>query len=157
MTRTEWISNYSEEKRNLFDIALQFYSLHNKRKKCPKQYEVVQKYKNPSKSKNGIIPTEGEFKLLVNNKHFARMINKVSNPKYKIGDLVCIKIREFSFYPAEKARYKMKAGIVVNVDVRIDTTWCEIKLFNETNNTFEQEHRVKKIEFRNLDKYHRRR
>jgi hypothetical protein len=157
MTRTEWISNYCEQKRNLFDIAFQFYSLYNKRKNCPKQFEIIYKYRNPSKSKNGVIPTEGEFNLLVNNKHFQRFVNKVTNPKYKVGDLVCIKVLEFGFH-SSIPRYKMTAGVVVKVDPRIDKIWYEIKLFNDPNNTsFQQQNRVKKIEFRNLDKIHRRR
>lgn len=108
-------------------------------------------------SSNGVIPTEGEFNLLVNNKHFQRLVNKVTNPKYKIGDLVCIKVLEFGFLTGS-SRYKMTAGIVVKIDVRIDNIWYEIKLFNDPSNTsFEQQKRVKKIEFRNLDKLHRRR
>ena len=157
MTRTEWISNYCEQKRNLFDIALQFYSLHNKRNKCPKQFEIVQKYRHAFLSKNGLVPTEGEFNVLVNNKHFQRFINKVTNPKYKVGDLVCIKVLEFGLH-SSIPRYKMTAGVVVKIDPRIDKIWYEIKLFNDPNNTsFEQQNRVKKIEFRNLDKIHRRR
>jgi hypothetical protein len=158
MTRTEWISNYCEEKRNLFNIALQFYSLHNKRKKCRKQFEVADKYRNPSKSKNGVIPTEGEFNLLVNNKYFKRLVNKVTNPKYNVGDIVCIKMQQAGYLFVEKAKYKMTAGVVVKVDIRIDYIWYEIKMFNDPNNTvYEEQNRVKKIEFRNLDKNHRRR
>jgi hypothetical protein len=156
MTRTEWISNYCEQKRNLFDIALQFYGSHDKRKKCPKQFEVVTKYKHPFMSNGGVIPTEGEYNLLVNNKYFQRLINKVTNPKYKIGDLVCVKVLTFGFVFSDKPKYKMMAGIVVDVDIRINNIWYDIKMFSG-DTTNEHQNRVKKIEFRNLDKIHRRR
>ena len=97
-----------------FELALRFYSSY-RRRKCHKQVNITNKYwKRYTKSKK-IIPTEGEYKLLTNNKYYQRFIARYEGniTKFKLGELVCVKIMDTRKFLQARYKYRVVVGMEI--------------------------------------------
>ena len=157
MTRTEWINSYTTEMSNQFITALYFYSSHTK-KRCKNQQRIVKKYWRNLCNNYNIVPTQSEYNFVINNKYFQRFIDRHNNPKHNIGDLVCVKLRTPLTFTYTTQKYKFYVGVVVSVKPEHTGNYYHLKFINHSEDYSDwdfQEHKLKKVEFRNLDKYHR--
>lgn len=159
MNRTEWIKQYANEMSIKFDLALLFYS----RNRIPVKFRTVtKKYsKSITVRKPDLVPTEGEYNLLVNNKYFQRFYKKYTNSKFDIGDLVCTKM---AVQINSRFVYRYFVGLVTSVHryVKENPISYQINFISSVEAAiplYWEENRVKLAKFRNLDKlssYHRR-
>ncbi len=160
MTRTEWINSYTTEMSNQFITALYFYSSHTK-KRCKNQQRIVKKYWRKLCNNYNIVPTQNEYNFIINNKYFQRFVKSQNKPKYNVGDLVCAKVREPAKFFNQKQRWKFYVALVTMVRQEHTGNYYEIKFIDRDFDLASvgwgmPEYRLKKVQFRNLDKYHRR-
>lgn len=80
MNKKEWFNNYTNDMRFMFDWAIRFLKTRSGTNGY-KTGQIVKKY-----SDTNHIPLEWEYKKVVNNKYFKRVVAKEN--KFKVGDLV---------------------------------------------------------------------
>ena len=112
MNRNEWITNFDTDKRIMFNMALDFFSRSNNRNKCKMVESIRHIY--DSKKKDGTVPTEAEYNLLINNKYFQRFYKLITSPsRYELGDMVFT--AAYSIVHGKKSKF-----VAVVVDKRLD-------------------------------------
>ena len=110
MNRNEWIKSFDNDKRIMFNMALDFFGRYSNRNKSKIIDYIRDKYDNRDNS----IPTESEYNLFVNNKYFQKFYNFITAPsRYEIGDLVTTKT--YSLLVKKRIRI---VGLVI--DKRLD-------------------------------------
>ena len=111
MNRNEWINSFDNDKRIVFNMALDFFGRYGNRNKSKIIDYIRDKYDN---SKEGTTPTESEFNLFTNNKYFQKYYNFITAPaRYEVGDLVTTKT--YSLLANKRIRI---VGLVI--DKRLD-------------------------------------
>ena len=96
MERQKWIESYTEEKRYTFHSALVF--LKSTKKYIEKDspvYKIIHKYIPRYTTlvedvRSEMVPTEGEYNRVVNNRHFKKFFAK-RQKSFNIGDLVYVR------------------------------------------------------------------
>jgi len=96
MERQKWIESYTEEKRYTFHSALVF--LKSTKKYIEKNspvYKIIHKYIPRYTTlvedvRSEMIPTEGEYNRVINNRHFKKFFAK-RQKSFNIGDLVYVR------------------------------------------------------------------
>jgi hypothetical protein len=88
MNRNEWIKSFDNDKRIVFNMALDFFGRYSNRNKSKIIDYIRDKYDN----RDNTIPTQSEFNLFTNNKYFQKYYNFITAPsRYDVGDLVTTK------------------------------------------------------------------
>lgn len=110
MNRNEWIKSFDNDKRIMFNMALDFFGRYSNRNKSKIIDYIRDKYDNRDNS----IPTESEYNLFTNNKYFQKYYNFIMAPsRYEIGDLVTTK----AYSLVAKKRIRVVALVI---DKRLD-------------------------------------
>lgn len=110
MNRNEWIKSFDNDKRIVFNMALDFFGRYSNRNKSKIIDYIRDKYDNRDNS----IPTESEYNLFTNNKYFHKFYNFIMAPsRYEVGDLVTTKT--YSLLVKKRIRI---VGLVI--DKRLD-------------------------------------
>jgi hypothetical protein len=114
MNRNEWIKSFENDKRIVFNMALDFFGRYNNRNKSKIIDYIRDKYDN---AKEGTTPTESEFNLFTNNKYFQKYYNFITAPsRYEVGDLVTTK----TYSLLVKKRIRVVALVI---EKRLDPHW----------------------------------